>query len=202
MSGARGGDHLSASTAWELGSARAPDGRLVMSFEQPTVSPITSPLSVPASPEYIWVLRSMVRTVASRHPLFVRCTGRSRARRRRSGFPSRQSRLQREHCGVRLRQHPRAWLTAGAPDLHHRRPDRCSDVFVRMVRARYTCRQRHPRPKTRRNRGRRSVRNQQCGKGPPTSRLSPVDRRSRDAPDRSGAAILIHLTIAAILALP
>lgn len=42
-----------------------------MSFEQPTVSPTTSSLSlsVPASPEHVWVLRSMVRTVASRQPL-------------------------------------------------------------------------------------------------------------------------------------
>lgn len=42
-----------------------------MSFEQPTVSPTISSLSlsVPASPEHLWVLRSTVRTVTSRHPL-------------------------------------------------------------------------------------------------------------------------------------
>lgn len=42
-----------------------------MSFEQPTVSPTASSLSLslPASSQPIWVLRSMVRTVASRQPL-------------------------------------------------------------------------------------------------------------------------------------
>ncbi|MDA3635379.1 MULTISPECIES: ATP-binding protein [Rhodococcus] len=42
-----------------------------MCFEQATVSPTASSLSlsVPASPDHLWMLRSMVRTVVSRHPL-------------------------------------------------------------------------------------------------------------------------------------